>query len=697
MRRAFLGLLAGAGVFVAAGGEAWSLTLQNIQRVGVAQSATVELANCTPGSSVTFTGQSVPRTSPLQPLVRIRFENNGTRIERIRTDNVPGSSAASIPVQPGNSLTITMIRPLNTDIVPQIMATCLTSLSAGTGSSTGTGGGTGTGGTPVTGQPADTGAPAEETRMIVEGLVDQAVLEATAGAVDAYIPDTRELSDDEIREAEREEERREKVKKAKLKLQKLNEKRQKLQNRLNKLKEIGNKNVKELNRLFGPFTAGEEGIPEIGVWAGFINIGHRAEVARRFDQLLTRFVLRSGGIDQEMRQRIENLFAQAGGLAEKIDKLEGEIGKLDGEIRHARLQVTLAGIVVSGNAGPALVDFNDGGQRSTLNRSDRLYISSHFKTGDAQELTNLPTFNLSTNSVGGNDQLSAWLKARISGQNVSQAGARRNGHAYEVAAGLKYKLSDRVDLGASIRHKRSNSNSGDLASDIDTGLIGLALYSQINLLDQLNLTLLAAYEHAANRIKSGGNKGKFGFDSFILSARLARRFDLPAGWWIEPNGTVSWSTTSRDAYTDSGGNAIAGGNSKVGLLAFGPRVGVTHSFGDGQGLVSLSPSLGVSGTWYFERPRDRVLANGTNLPVSDSGITVDGSLAFNFANRTSASISGSYSALSDNVETWSLSGGVDFPLSDLTGSAESAGLLGFSATTTPAEPVRADVKLQLPF
>ena len=292
-----------------------------------------------------------------------------------------------------------------------------------------------------------------------------------------------------------------------------------------------------------------------------------------------------------------------------------------------------------------------------------------------------------------------WLQGTVSGTNVDDTGASRSGDSYKLNAGVERRISRRLTLSASLRYQHTASESSNLSANIDTDLFGGALFARLHLSKQADLTVLTAFEHASNDATISGATGSFDYDTWIVSAKLSRRFTLANGWWIDPDATLTFSTTARDSYTDSASNAVPGSSIDMGLFQFGPTIGKTFRTETGghlaeSGIVALAPTFGISGTWFFDHPGDAILSNSTVLPVSDSGVTFRGGLSLIHLNGLTSNLSGSYTVMSEDERTWSLSAGLEMPVGRDSGAK--AGNLGFSAGTSKTEALNARVRFTMP-
>ena len=83
------------------------------------------------------------------------------------------------------------------------------------------------------------------------------------------------------------------------------------------------------------------------------------------------------------------------------------------------------------------------------------------------------------------------------------------------------------------------------------------------------------------------------------------------------------------------------------------------------------------------------------MPVSDRGLRIDGEILFNIVDGASTSIAGSYTAMSDRVENWSLSGNLTLPFTLFDGTAPSS-TFGFSTTTSAKETLNAQARVSIP-
>lgn len=254
----------------------------------------------------------------------------------------------------------------------------------------------------------------------------------------------------------------------------------------------------------------------------------------------------------------------------------------------------------------------------------------------------------------------AWVRGSVVGFDANQSGAKRDGHAADLAAGAYFNAGSGFVLGGLFRVRDAEAKSSTLSSKLDTTGVGAGLHSTYVLTPELSASGFAFYEFSDNDINTTGGTGSYDAEQLTLSGRLNGKF-LAGPWSFEPGASVTYAHVDRDGYTNSGGTRVSGGTTERGQLAFGPTVRYHKRIDDGT-VGSISPYLAVNGVWNFIKADDTTLANGAVIQGDELLARFNGGLSVNLVNGIQVSLSGGYSGFgASELDIYSFSGQVAIP------------------------------------
>lgn len=254
----------------------------------------------------------------------------------------------------------------------------------------------------------------------------------------------------------------------------------------------------------------------------------------------------------------------------------------------------------------------------------------------------------------------AWVRGSVVGFDADQSGAKRDGHAADLAAGAYYNPGDGFILGGLLRVRAAEARSSSQSSKLDTTGFGLGLHSTYLLTPEISASGFAFYEFSDNDIRTTGGKGTFDAEQLTLTGSLEGRF-IEGPWTFEPTASITYAHVDRESYTNSGGTRVSGGTTERGQLSFGPRVRYLKRIDDGT-VETISPYLAVNGVWNFIKADDTRLTNGAVIQGDEVLARLNGGLAVNLVNGMQLSLSGGYSGFgASKLDIYSLSSQVTIP------------------------------------
>lgn len=270
-------------------------------------------------------------------------------------------------------------------------------------------------------------------------------------------------------------------------------------------------------------------------------------------------------------------------------------------------------------------------------------FSSKFYTGDLNAPQPWVVFLNTSGTLGGDNR----------------KGADRTTQAWNVALGAQKRVNANTTLGISGNYKRAVAKSKATDSELEADYFSVAFSANRQLSANAALAFSASYTHGLNDISIGNSVGSFAIDAFSANASLSNSTDLREAT-LATSLSASLSQISREAYTDS--NALFVPGSKNTSASFGANATVSRTYKDIGNFSSITPSLGISGSYNFREKLVANLVNGVEANQLGLGATLNTGFNATFQNGVSANLSSSYGLYQDNVQNWSVTGALIFPL-----------------------------------
>lgn len=180
----------------------------------------------------------------------------------------------------------------------------------------------------------------------------------------------------------------------------------------------------------------------------------------------------------------------------------------------------------------------------------------------------------------------AWVRGRLS--QYDGDGSSFDGHIADVFAGLDYRLSDHVVVGAMVGYGQTDFSTLITAvpGGYEADSLTLGAYAGIELLEALQLSTSASYTNSDYENRSGATTGSFSADRLTISANLSGQHAMHNGFILEPSLNFLWASERQGAYTDSAAVTHAANTINAGRLSIGPRL-ISPDLLDGSGTLRL--------------------------------------------------------------------------------------------------------------
>lgn len=261
--------------------------------------------------------------------------------------------------------------------------------------------------------------------------------------------------------------------------------------------------------------------------------------------------------------------------------------------------------------------------------------------------------------LAANLPFNVWFAGDVTAFDDDQT-ADRDGTIVSLKGGATHRLNDDVTVGGFVTYKTGDVESKALNTDLDSDFIGFGLFSRVNVYHGLFFDTVFHYEYGWNDIRIGTAKGDFNADSVSLGARLHKRFALPGGWWVGPNVALSWSQLDRDAYTDSTGTRVPGGNTEQTRLTIGPRAGYFFT-PESEDITQGEVTAGIDGVFDLNSNGNQAVGNGVVAKDPTDGVKLSTGLNLLFKNGMTGSGNFSYTGI-DSLDAYSARFGLNVPL-----------------------------------
>jgi len=228
-----------------------------------------------------------------------------------------------------------------------------------------------------------------------------------------------------------------------------------------------------------------------------------------------------------------------------------------------------------------------------------------------------------------NQRLDVWVEGQYSGYNDSTGGLERDGNFRILYVGADYAIAPGILVGALVQvdDTREDIDDPTLLGEVEgTGWM-VGPYIGIKLTDTLYFDARAAWGTSDNDIwlqdaATGWRSGSFETDRWLANANLTGNYQF-GNWRLSPQVGVAYGSESYDTYFNSLGQAVDGGEARIGRLTGGAEVGYQFRNSDGS---TLEPHIGIKGIWNFQT--DELVVNGVVVDTDESRAQVEGGVLY---------------------------------------------------------------------
>ncbi len=258
----------------------------------------------------------------------------------------------------------------------------------------------------------------------------------------------------------------------------------------------------------------------------------------------------------------------------------------------------------------------------------------------------------------------------------NRTGSEGDGRMGNISAGIRYRMSDMVSLGAQARFNRSRFDRDDDSLATDSNGHGGAVYAKFAFSNGLEFEPLVAYQRNWTDIteKTGATQtsGTFATDIWTVGAKASKRFWfnvrlrpntfglIATNSWLQPTVGVSHVTAHRDSWTRSDGTAISGSTIEQGSANIGFTSGM-RLYGDPAKIPLLEPTFGAKLVWNYEKPDAHLINNNLSIETPEVFGSLSAGLNATFTNGWRANLSTSYSGIGSDVQSISIGGKLTIP------------------------------------
>jgi len=325
----------------------------------------------------------------------------------------------------------------------------------------------------------------------------------------------------------------------------------------------------------------------------------------------------------------------------------------DGNLREAKVRLAEAKLKCDELIAPA------GYASTTLQTSGGITVNDALITpfGDGGSGTAGAGF---INGVSGNFSVAnpnakrPWaisLNSGITGLDDDRTGADRRARILNVAIGGKIRWDSRTTFGIIGGYLRGKVTSDANASEVTGDYFSATLSGDYLLKKALTLGLSATYARGENTLEIGGGTGDFSVDVFAASASLSDTIRR-GKYVIAPSLSAGISQVQREGHTDSLGVIVPGSDVTSGNVNFGTSI--SRTFTNIESFRSITPSVSLTGSYFFRDDFDSALTSGTIAEELGLGANLATGIDMQLNDGMGLNIGGSYGRFEDNIEVWSL-------------------------------------------
>ena len=240
-----------------------------------------------------------------------------------------------------------------------------------------------------------------------------------------------------------------------------------------------------------------------------------------------------------------------------------------------------------------------------------------------------------------------WVEGRFTGF-IDRGATNFDGWHNNATAGASYLFTDRFLLGALVAYENFRygfNNPAAVTSQRGDGFSGGGYFGW-KFYDRMRLDGMITYGRLNYDTAAGATTGSFGADRLTGMGKLSGRYGMGT-FYVEPSASVTIASEKQDAFTDSAAVAHNALNFTVGRASTGATVGTPIAWGN----IIVTPSFGAFGDYRFG---DQTVSAASVVPTFGNGWSahVTGGLSFAMPGNITASATGEYGGLGDQIQYW---------------------------------------------
>ena len=251
----------------------------------------------------------------------------------------------------------------------------------------------------------------------------------------------------------------------------------------------------------------------------------------------------------------------------------------------------------------------------------------------------------------------AWIDGRFTGFEDKSAASFDGWHS-NVTGGASYRFTDNFLAGILVGYE--NSKYSMISFGTPTSLKGEGVsgggYFGWKSFDRLRLDGMLTYGRINYGADAGPVSGSFGADRLTGMSKLSGRYSFGT-FYLEPSAMLTIASERQDSFTDTAAVFHDKFNFVVGRASTGGTIGMPLVWG----TAVVTPTFGVFGDYRFG---DQTAAALSTVPTFNNGWSahVNGGLSVAMSSGVTASATGEYGGLGDNIQYWRARGslGVKF-------------------------------------
>jgi hypothetical protein len=250
-----------------------------------------------------------------------------------------------------------------------------------------------------------------------------------------------------------------------------------------------------------------------------------------------------------------------------------------------------------------------------------------------------------------------WIDGRYTGFEDKSATSFDGWHS-NITGGASYHFTDNFLAGVLVGYE--NFKYSLTAPGVPTSLDGNGVsgggYFGWKFYDRLRLDGMLTYGRIDYGAGAGGVTGFFGADRVTGMSKLSGRYGFGT-FWLEPSAMLTIASERQDSFTDTAAVFHDKFNFTAGRSSNGATIGTPIAWGQ----CIVTTTFGAFGDYRFG---DQTTAAANVVPTFNNGWSahVNGGMSVAMPNNVTASATGEYGGLGDQIQYWRAKGslGVKF-------------------------------------